>query len=536
MSTSAVPRRDDADADRSGPAAARWTTVNAKEALPGVIRPLTFTYYWPATERAIARFWQDLGVLERKAPEESDDPSLRFSGLFRGRIAFNVDRWGEMANRMPGMSQAAYEEQMFGVARSGADTRGSRRRYPLVALRAPGTVLRARRATMRQVGELAGWRKKWLTELADGDSKLARQAFREAQGRMEWGMYRHIMLSAVAQGCFEAVGKLARSLGREGAELELAATHGTEESDLVETLHEVANGKSSVESFVDSYGFHGTDSAHLNAVVWRQDPAQVEGLLARYREAEGRRGAQAADERRQRRLAMVADLLGSLPAWRRPGARLQLRMAWGTAALRELGRSQLLQVTDVAREAAVVVGHALARTGALDDHGDVFFLTAQELLGDEPISRGAVAHRRAEYEHFMTVDLPASWSGEPEEVPIRTRDGNPTPAGMEITGFGVSAGTFTGRARIVHDPGSDEFDVDEVLVCSITDPGWASIMAIAGAIVIDTGGPVSHGAIVARELGVPAVVNTGDGTLRLRDGDEVAVDGRAGTVTVITPA
>jgi len=84
---------------------------------------------------------------------------------------------------------------------------------------------------------------------------------------------------------------------------------------------------------------------------------------------------------------------------------------------------------------------------------------------------------------------------------------------------------------VVTDPVvSDDFEVGDVLVCHTTDPGWASIMFLAGALVVDVGGPMSHAAIVARELGVPCVVNTGDGTRRVRSGERLRVDGTAGLV------
>jgi pyruvate,orthophosphate dikinase len=76
----------------------------------------------------------------------------------------------------------------------------------------------------------------------------------------------------------------------------------------------------------------------------------------------------------------------------------------------------------------------------------------------------------------------------------------------------------------------------EILVCRTTDPGWASVMMLASALVIDIGGPISHGAIVARELGIPCVIGTRDGTAQLRTGDRLRVDGARGEVTVLAPA
>ncbi len=90
--------------------------------------------------------------------------------------------------------------------------------------------------------------------------------------------------------------------------------------------------------------------------------------------------------------------------------------------------------------------------------------------------------------------------------------------------------------RVVHDPAVVEIEPGEILVASTTDPSWASIMFVSSALVVDIGSVLSHAAVVARELGLPCVVNTGNGTRVLRDGDLVRVDGSAGTVQLIKRA
>jgi phosphoenolpyruvate synthase/pyruvate phosphate dikinase len=85
---------------------------------------------------------------------------------------------------------------------------------------------------------------------------------------------------------------------------------------------------------------------------------------------------------------------------------------------------------------------------------------------------------------------------------------------------------------VVLDPREVDLDDGEILVCKTTDPSWAPLFLVASALVIDTGGPMSHGAIVARELGVPCVINTVSGTRDIPDGARITVDGSAGTVVI----
>ena len=103
-----------------------------------------------------------------------------------------------------------------------------------------------------------------------------------------------------------------------------------------------------------------------------------------------------------------------------------------------------------------------------------------------------------------------------------------------ISGLGVSAGVAEGRVRVVVDPSFAEVEPGEVLVTSTTDPSWASIMFISRGLVVDVGGALSHASVVARELGIPCVVNTRTGTRDIRTGDVLRIDGTTGTVDVLS--
>jgi pyruvate,water dikinase len=107
-------------------------------------------------------------------------------------------------------------------------------------------------------------------------------------------------------------------------------------------------------------------------------------------------------------------------------------------------------------------------------------------------------------------------------------------AGSVLKGVGASSGRVTATARVVLGPQDfARLQPGEVLVTAITTPAWTPLFARAGAVVTDIGGPLSHSSIVAREYGIPAVLGTGAGSLRVRDGQRVTVDGDAGTVTLL---
>jgi phosphoenolpyruvate synthase/pyruvate phosphate dikinase len=110
-------------------------------------------------------------------------------------------------------------------------------------------------------------------------------------------------------------------------------------------------------------------------------------------------------------------------------------------------------------------------------------------------------------------------------------------AGDVLSGVAGSPGRVEGTARVVVDPfDAEPLEPGEILVCRFTDPSWAPLFSLADALVIDIGAAASHGAIVARELGVPCVIGTGDGTRRIRNGDRLKVDGSAGRVEIVARA
>ena len=93
-----------------------------------------------------------------------------------------------------------------------------------------------------------------------------------------------------------------------------------------------------------------------------------------------------------------------------------------------------------------------------------------------------------------------------------------------------------GVARVVHDPDFAEIEPDEILVSPTTNPSWSSIMFVSSGLVVDIGGALSHAAVVARELGLPCVVNTQSGSRTIRTGDRLRVDGKEGTVEILERA
>jgi pyruvate,water dikinase len=348
----------------------------------------------------------------------------------------------------------------------------------------------------------------------------------------------HTLATFMTQGVFDQLRLLAEGAGRPELLLELSRGVGSlEETEMVDVLWEVSRGRVPVADFLAVYGFHGPGEAAASATVWRENPVSLEQTLVTYRAMPDDRAPKVmARQVAAARQRAVTDLLATLPAVKRPVAKLLLGMSDTFWPLRETGKATLLHSIDVGRAASRRIGELLVKDGRLADRDDVAYLTVEELLADDGAADWAetVALRRARREEYLLLDVPQTWSGVP--TPTLRAERAAASGAAEYIAVSGSPGVAEGVVRVVHDPMADDFADGEVLVCEATDPSWASLFVCASALVIDVGSAMSHGAIVARELGLPCVINTRTGTRELRTGDRVRVDGTAGVVTVLRRA
>ena len=127
------------------------------------------------------------------------------------------------------------------------------------------------------------------------------------------------------------------------------------------------------------------------------------------------------------------------------------------------------------------------------------------------------------------IELPEAFRGRPVPRPKSTRMVERT--GRVLTGIPVSPGRVTGKARVILSPRTDaKILPGEILVAPVTDAGWTPLFLVARGLVVDVGGLLSHGSIVAREYGIPGVINVKDATRIIRDGEMITVDGDRGEV------
>ncbi|MBF6262421.1 hypothetical protein IU443_12730 [Nocardia farcinica] len=510
-----------------------WTLANTGEVTPGVLAALDWSV-WDNFELAVRRAWCDLGIMRSKDVYLPTDPNIRQTSTFYGRHALNVDYVREFMGSVPGASPNDFERDVCGTLRPGMpDEKGSLGRLPAMLLALPGAYRRTGpqlRASHRTTHEW--WQRDVLHDSGDTEPIAA---LRDACTRFRDTMSLHIRVRTFLQGVQGALVGMAERSGRPDLALTVFAGFGeVSEAALAEDIWALGKDRISMAEFLERHGYYGPNEGMVWTRSWREDQAPLRKLLesasARSVTETGER-ARAASAARQ---AAEEELLVALPRTRRGLARVLFQEAAKQVRNLELGKATYHMALDGCRAAARRVGHDLSRRGVIADSEDVFFLTIAEIERPPANVAEIVEYRRARRADYLAIDLPMTFYGVPEPVAVTA----PGKEVTEVTGIGAGNGVVEGRARVLLDSGDGGADEDlleegDILVCRTTNPSWTPVLALVDAVVIDIGSTASHGAIVARELGIPCVINTGVGSRVIRSGDRIRVDGGNGVVTIL---
>jgi pyruvate,water dikinase len=291
--------------------------------------------------------------------------------------------------------------------------------------------------------------------------------------------------------------------------------------------------------FLRQHGHRATIEGELRYPRWVEAPEQVLGLLKGYLLDPGMADPRVTEAANRRRLeAQAAAFTKRLGRVRGPILHLLVRRGRQLVSLRDNGQDYMVRLLLPIRALCARLGTRWAARGWLASADDVFFLHWHEM---EDLSVGGdsarhtdlqagVAARKAAYEYWFTVAAPDVVGH--DGLPIAVNVVDPDSA-IHLKGIPASSGRARGIARIARSPQeAAQLRRGEILVARSTDPGWTPAFALAGGLVLEVGGQLSHGAIVAREYGLPAVMNVPDVLVRIRSGQMITVDGSLGTVYV----
>jgi pyruvate,water dikinase len=288
--------------------------------------------------------------------------------------------------------------------------------------------------------------------------------------------------------------------------------------------------------FLSDYGHHATQELDLSVPRYAEDTAyviaQIKEVLAKLPEQDPRmrnsRQALAAEQAQQA-------LLVRLPFWTRRTARKKLQevrqFLWWREELRDLSTKYYFHV----RRLTLTVAERLVKAGMLADANDVFFLTLDDLLqlleGKSPATQTmAIVYRNRRY-----YDCYAGFTNPDEAGEKFGPAGAGTVAAEGRMGVVGSPGKAVGVARVIRDINDAwRLQAGDILVTRCTDPGWTSKFSLLGGVVTETGGILSHAAVICREYGIPAILAVKRATSLIRDGETIEIDGATGIISVQT--
>lgn len=342
-----------------------------------------------------------------------------------------------------------------------------------------------------------------------------------------------LQLWEIAQSIRADPASRARFQASEAAELAQAHLDG----DLSGTA------SSAIESFLDRYGMRGPGEIDIGRPRWREDPIPVLQTVKGYLEIKV--GESAPDRVFHRSQREALDAISEMEAAARgrvAGRMVAAVIRWAArrvrslAGLREAPKFYIVQLMGIIRNQLQAAGAELARKEVIEGGDDIFFLRLHEL---EALAQGRaqdwarlVSERKEQRRREMLRS----------RIPrLMISDGRAFYAGLapadgkvgELGGSPVSPGVVRGHVRIVLGPDGAALRPGEIMVCRGTDPAWTPLFLSAGGLIMEVGGMMTHGAIVAREYGIPAVVGVDQATERLKDGDQVEVDGSNGRILIL---
>ncbi len=303
--------------------------------------------------------------------------------------------------------------------------------------------------------------------------------------------------------------------------------------------------QTAVSQFMAQYGIRGLGEIDIGRPRWRENPTHIMQVLQSYLQidnpalapdavfARGEAEAEAAVAALT--TAVLPTKFGTIKARLVPFAAQRMRTLVGA---RETPKFTIIRIFGMVREGLLKSGEQLVAQGIIQQPDDLFYLYLDELYalaaGEQRDWQQLVADRRAKREREMgrkriprllLSDGRAFYEGGRIETAVAEAN--------TIVGSPVSPGIVEGVAHVVFNPHESQLEPGEILVCPGTDPAWTPLFLAAGGLITEVGGLMTHGSVVAREYGIPAVVGVNHATTQIKTGQKIRVDGSQGTITLL---
>ncbi len=317
-----------------------------------------------------------------------------------------------------------------------------------------------------------------------------------------------------------------------------------EDEDFLDELAGLPGGREardSIQAYLDKYGMRCVGEIDITRPRWSERPTALVPLIlgnirnnepgaARRRVEQGRQAASRTEQE-------VLTRLRALPDGERKAeeAKRMIDRVRTFAGYREYPKYGMVSRYFVYKQALLQEAARLVSAGVLAEREDIYYLTFQELhdvVRTNVVDDELVRRRKAEFRSYRALTPPRVFTSDGEVIAGAYRRSD-VPGGA-LVGLGVSAGIVEGRARVILDISAAQLGTGDILVTAYTDPSWTPVFVAVKALVTEVGGLMTHGAVIAREYGLPAVVGVEHATELIRDGQRIRVHGAAGYIELLS--
>ncbi len=298
--------------------------------------------------------------------------------------------------------------------------------------------------------------------------------------------------------------------------------------------------RDAIQAFLDRYGVRCTGEIDITRTRWSEQPSVlVPMILAHVRNFEPGAGSQRFEQGRREAALKEEELLARLrdlpDGERKAGETKQMIDRVRTfAGYREYPKYGMVSRYFVYKQALLREAERLKLAGVLREAQDIFYLTLHEfheVVRDHAVDKEFIRQRKDAFNSYLSLTPPRVLTSEGEVLAGSYRRDD-LPAGV-LVGLPVSAGAVEGRARVILDMAQADLEPGDILITTYTDPSWTPLFVTIGGLITEVGGLMTHGAVIAREYGLPAVVGVERATRLIRDGQRIRVHGTDGYVEVL---
>lgn len=323
----------------------------------------------------------------------------------------------------------------------------------------------------------------------------------------------------------------------------VAFLEAVEDDDFLDQLPTLAGGqeaRAAIQGYLDKYGMRCIAEIDITRPRWSEHPsALVPVILGNVKNAEPGEGERRFEQGRQEALAKEQELLERLRALPDGAAKADetkrmIDRVRTFAGYREYPKYTIVNRFFAYKHALLEAAGRLVAAGVLREPEDSFYLTFQELHEAVRTHRAdaeLIAQRKEAFRAYQALTPPRVITSEGEVVSGSYRRDDVPPGAL--VGLAVSTGTIEGRARVILDVADAELEPGDILVTAYTDPSWSPLFVAIEGLVTEVGGLMTHGAVIAREYGLPAVVGVEQATTLIQDGQRIRVHGTNGYVEIL---